>query len=74
MGNKSIVENLDFAFYEVAMLGFLVLFIINVFYGVNKNNTFAKTWYESNAPFIKDNYSHSGITTGDSAGTETQML
>jgi hypothetical protein len=53
-------KKLHFAYYEVIMGLFVIIFIINCFIGKSKNENLAKKWYIANRTFFEDNYAHLG--------------
>jgi hypothetical protein len=66
--DKAILENfketdgksLLFAYYEVIMGVFVIVFVINCFIGKTKNENLAKQWYVANKHFLEENYAHLG--------------
>jgi hypothetical protein len=46
--------------YEICMISLVLIFILNVIYGVKKNRSIANKWLVKNRAFFEDNYSHLG--------------
>jgi len=53
-------KGLHFAYYEVIMAVFVLVFIANCLIGKSKNENLAKKWYISNKNFLEENYAHLG--------------
>jgi hypothetical protein len=56
-------KRFQFALYELVMLFFLILFIINCFLGKAKNEGLAQKWYTANRQYLEENYAHVGVNT-----------
>lgn len=52
-----------FSIYEIFMGAFVVMFLVNLFIGVKKNEGIAESWYKTNKSFFEDNYAHIGMGT-----------
>ena len=46
--------------YEICMISLVLLFVLNIIYGVKKNRSIANKWLLKNRAFYEDNYSHLG--------------
>ena len=46
--------------YEICMISLVIIFILNIIYGVKKNRSIANKWFLKNRSFYEDNYSHLG--------------
>ena len=46
--------------YEINMVSIVIIFILNVIYGVKKNRSIANKWFLKNKSFFEDNYAHLG--------------
>jgi len=53
-------KQLYFAYYEVLMGLFVIIFIVNCYIGKTKNENLAKKWYVANKNFFEENYAHLG--------------
>lgn len=49
-----------FSLYEYLMSGFVVLFLINWFWGKSQNESLAMKWFNANKSFFTYNYAHIG--------------
>jgi hypothetical protein len=47
--------------YEMYLIMFALLFVINLFIGKTRNYKFAKAWYYANKEYLFNNYSHIGV-------------
>jgi hypothetical protein len=47
--------------YEMYLILFALLFLINMFIGKARNYKFAKVWYFANKEYLFNNYSHIGV-------------
>ena len=46
--------------YEIFMISFIIVYIINAVIGKSKNKKIALNWYEKNIKFFEENYAHLG--------------
>lgn len=46
--------------YEICMFTVLIIFILNIIYGIKKNRSIADKWFMKNRSFFEDNYAHLG--------------
>jgi hypothetical protein len=47
--------------YEMVMIAFFGLFLVNLFMGKRTNENLAFRWYKVNEPFFQENYAHIGF-------------
>jgi hypothetical protein len=47
--------------YEIIMIAFFGLFLVNCFFGKRSNENLAFRWYRTNEPFFQENYAHIGF-------------
>lgn len=55
-----IEHSFKFSLYEYFMSGFVVLFLLNFFYGKITNERLSLRWFNSNKSFFTYNFSHIG--------------
>jgi hypothetical protein len=53
-------KQLYFAYYEVLMGLFVIVFLVNCYIGKTNNENLAKKWYVANRNFFEENYAHLG--------------
>lgn len=58
---QEIESRLTFAFYEIVMVVFVIVFILNCWRGKTSNEGIANRWYEANKKFFEENYAHIGM-------------
>ena len=60
---QEIEKNFTLAIYEIIMIAFLLIFILNCFIGKRSNDKLCEKWYHTNKNFFEDNYAHIGVNT-----------
>ena len=53
-------KNLNLTIYEFCMTAFIIIFLINCYFGKSQNEYFSRKWFNSNKSFYFNNYSHIG--------------
>ena len=53
---------------EAAMLGFMILFFVNLYVGKQKNEKIAKEWLSLLKPLFQENFSHTGASETEGEG------
>jgi Protein of unknown function (DUF1682) len=53
-------SNTKVSIYEYLMGGFVVLFLINWYFGKSQNDSLAMKWFNANKSFFTYNYAHIG--------------
>jgi hypothetical protein len=60
--------------YELCMIGFFILFLVNCYIGKRTNENLAFRWYRANEELFKENYSHIGFEREYNVNTVTPIL
>lgn len=47
--------------YEICLIVFALIYVVNMFIGKGRNYKFAKVWYFTNKDYLFNNYSHIGV-------------
>lgn len=53
-------KNINLTIYEYCMSLFVILFVINCFFGKSSNEYYAMQWFKANKSFFTYNYAHVG--------------
>jgi hypothetical protein len=64
----------NFSIYELAMIFFFVIFVINCWGGKTKNDKYAQIWYSANKIFFEENYAHVGTSADYSVNSGVPLL
>jgi hypothetical protein len=60
--------------YELCMIGFFLLFLLNCYLGKRTNEGFAYRWCRANEEFFNENYSHIGFDREYNVGVTAPIL
>jgi len=53
-------KSLNITIYEYSMILFVIIFIVNCFFGKSSNEFIAMQWFKANKSFFTYNYAHVG--------------